>query len=415
MSSRLRDIVNKLIRNKIHTGSVIWAAMAGIGSAATFTNPIGNGADPWVIRWQGAYYLCSSNGGCNVSKSEKLQDVCTAPKVRVWTPPADSAYSSGVWAPELHYLQGKWYIYVAADNGDNYTHHMYVLEGTTQNPQDPFVLKAKISDATDRWAIDGTVLTTDDDKLYFIWSGWEGSENVCQNLYIAPMSDPWTISGERVLISSPEYAWEKKGGTPLINEGPEVLKHDGSLFIIYSASGSWTDDYCLGQLRFKGGDILSKDSWGKDSLPVFAKTDTVFGPGHCSFVKSPDSTEDWIVYHAAKFRGAGWNRNVRIQKFDWKLDGSPDFGIPITEGVALEEPSNRGISRVFPSSRQITPVLNSAEPNSGFYTVQGKWISAPSSRAIGAGVYFEADNLNSTSKNCSVRRVVKTGSHQPSR
>jgi len=305
----------------------------------TFTNPIvADGADPWVIRPQDAYFYCfSTSDQIWVSRSENLHEIGLAEPVLVWQPPKGQAYSEELWAPELHYLDRKWYIYVAADDGLNDNHRMYVLECTGSDPQENFIFKGKITHPTDRWAIDGTVLETDG-QLYFIWSGWAGVVNVQQNLYIAPMSNPWTISGDRVLISSPEYAWEKIG-RPLINEGPEILKQNNKLHIIYSASGSWTDDYCLGQLTYQGGDILSKENWIKKYHPVFSRTEAVFGPGHASFVKSPDDSQDWIVYHAAKYKGSGWDRNIRMQKFEWNIDDSPNFGIPISEGFPLTVPS----------------------------------------------------------------------------
>lgn len=311
-------------------------------SISYFTNPIvEDGADPWVIQHEGYYYYSfSDNGKLYVAKSQKLQDIGKAAPRAVWTPEAGKEYSNELWAPELHYLDGKWYIYVAADNGDNNNHRLYVLEGSSQDPQAAFSLKARLKASTDKWAIDGTVLKTDDGKLYFIWSGWQGDVNVAQNIYIAPMSNPWTISGERILISRPELDWELHGD-PLINEGPEILKHNGRIFIIYSASGSWTDYYCLGELDYTGGDLMKKESWHKKSTPVFKSTNNVFGPGHASFTKSPGATEDWIVYHAAKKKGSGWDRNVRIQKFSWNEDGSPDFGLPISEGVKIPVPSDK--------------------------------------------------------------------------
>jgi GH43 family beta-xylosidase len=177
-----------------------------------------------------------------------------------------------------------------------------------------------------------------DGNLYFVWSGWEGFEDVMQNLYIAPMSDPFTISGERVCISRPEHDWEKRV-RPWVNEGPEPLWNGSRLFIIYSASGSWTDHYCLGQLSFMGGDPLDPNSWKKKTEPVFRATDSVFGPGHCSFVKSRDGKEDWIVYHSAREKGSGWRRQINMQKFTWHHDGSPDFGIPIAPGEPIPLPS----------------------------------------------------------------------------
>ena len=310
----------------------------------TFKNPIvASGADPWITFWKGSYYYCFAISDCiHVSKANKLQDIGKVSSVKVWAPPERTEYSRELWAPELHRLEDKWYIYFAADDGNNINHRMYVLEGNSQHPQGDYSFRGKISDPTDRWAIDGTVLVLDNSK-YFVWSGWEGFENVQQNLYIAPMDCPWRISGERVCISTPEFEWEKVG-EPFVNEGPQILKKEGRIYIIYSASGSWTDDYCLGQLTYVGCNPLSPESWVKRKTPVFSKTSTVFGPGHASFVKSPDGTQDWIVYHAAKHRGAGWKRDIRTQQFTWAADGSPNFSFPISIDDPIEPPSISGNS-----------------------------------------------------------------------
>ena len=305
----------------------------------TFTNPVARrGADPWVIRWKSDYYFCQSRlDGVWVNRAVRLEDIGQNQWKCVWHPPEGTLYSKQIWAPELHWLRGKWYIYVAADDGDNANHRMYVLEGTSSDPQKPFVFKGKIASPSDRWAIDGTVLQMPDGKLDFIWSGWPGTNDGVQNLYIAPMSNPWTISGKRVCISQPDQKWEQRD-FPHINEGPETLWHGDRLFVIYSASGFWDDNYCLGQLTWTGGDVLDTHSWIKKPEPVFQRSADVLGPGHCSFVTSPDGREDWIIYHA--HIGPGTRvRDVRIQRFSWKADGSPDFGIPVSPGVPLQPPS----------------------------------------------------------------------------
>lgn len=111
--------------------------------------------------------------------------------------------------------------------------------------------EGKMADASDKWAIDGTVLDYRGER-YFIWSGWEGEVNDQQRLYIARMASPWQLAVPRVEISRPELAWERIG-TPQVNEAPQVLLSPGGrLFLTYSASGSWTDDYCLGLLALEG-------------------------------------------------------------------------------------------------------------------------------------------------------------------
>ena len=316
-------------------------ATAATGGQATLTNPVApDGHDPWVIQDSGLYYYCYSHRGrIWVNHGRTIQEVVQFTGEAVWRPEPGQAYSRELWAPELHRLMGGWYIYVAADNGRNENHRMYVLQSRTGDPAGPYDLKGKIADASDKWAIDGTVLEHKGQR-YFIWSGWEGDTNVQQNLYIARMKDPLSIAGPRSLISQPVYDWEKIGN-PLVNEGPQVLKHEDDVFIIYSASGSWTDHYCLGQLKLVGADPLDPNAWQKKETPVFGSTATVFSPGHASFTKSPDGTEDWIVYHAAKHKGAGWNRNTRMQRFTWDTRGDPSFGSPVSENIEIAAPSSK--------------------------------------------------------------------------
>jgi GH43 family beta-xylosidase len=308
-----------------------------------FFNPVlVDGADPWVYRHaDGRYYLAVTTGDdVSLIRSGTLTGLSAGDRKVVWTPPAAGPTSSGIWAPELHFLRGKWYVYVAADDGANANHRMYVLENPAADPFDgEFALKGKVADpAADRWAIDGTVFDIDG-RLYFVWSGWEGTEDVCQVLYIAPMSDPWTLSGPRVEISRPTYPWEMRGAPPSVNEGPQVLVRGRTVFLVYSASGSWTDHYCLGLLRASAdADLLDPSSWAKHPSPVFEAGNGVVGPGHCSFAVSPDGSEDWLLYHAAKFPGAGWNRSVRAQRFTWNDDSTPRFDRPAPPDATLPLP-----------------------------------------------------------------------------
>ena len=176
-----------------------------------------------------------------------------------------------------------------------------------------------------------------------------------QNLYLSALKNPWTIDGPRVRISTPTFAWEKAGdltpnpaaGDPAhvdVNEGPEMLKHGDRLFLIYSASGCWTENYCLGMLTADAGsNLLDPASWKKSPEPVFTAQPEAqtYAPGHCGFFKSPDGKEDWIIFHANSERdqGCGRFRSPRAQPFTWKADGTPDFGRPIPLATPIRRPS----------------------------------------------------------------------------
>ncbi|WP_051318451.1 family 43 glycosylhydrolase [Cohnella thermotolerans] len=354
---------------------------SGGGKASTFANPIlNNGADPWVVRHDGYYYYTHTVGNAiQVWKSRSLTDMAGAETATVWQPPAEGPNSSEIWAPELHWIDGKWYIYYAADDGRNENHRMFVLESATGDALGEYVDRGQIKDPSDKWAIDGTVLRKPDGSMYFVWSGWEGDENGSQRLYIAPMSNPYTISGKRVEISRPELSWETVG-EPTVNEGPEVLVSEKKINIVYSASGSWTDDYALGLLSADpDSDLLNPSSWTKRPEPVFAKTDRVFGPGHASFVKSPDGKEDWIVYHAAVASGAGWHRNIRAQPFRWNEDGTPDFGEPVPTGAFLPLPSGepKRVRLEAEDAKLEGMQIEERDDASGGRTVSG-WTGSPS-------------------------------------
>jgi len=321
----------------------------------TYTNPLlPSGPDPYSCYKDGYYYYTHTMGNrLDLWKTKDITDLRHAEHKTIYTPPTGTDYSRDLWAPEILFLDGKWYAYFAADGGHNKGHRLYVLECDFPDPMNgEWVFKGKITDATDKWAIDGDVFKYKG-QLYMVWSGWEGDENGEQDIYIARMKDPLTIASQRVKIGSPQYGWEKIGDIKNpkddpphinVNEGPQGLIHGDDLFVIYSASACWTDDYALGMLRYTGkGDILDPRSWKKSDSPVFRQSpaNKVYATGHNSFFLSPDGKENWILYHAnaQPGQGCGNTRAPRAQKFTWGADGEPVFGEPVKDGVVLPAPS----------------------------------------------------------------------------
>jgi GH43 family beta-xylosidase len=342
------------------------SATSGSGAATTactFANPIARGADPWVIRRDSSYYYVqSAGGGISVYRSSTLTGI-RQHGVRVWRPPASGWNHSNIWAPELHWFDGKWYIYYAggrAEGGPFVHQRAGVLESVTDDPQGAYVDRGMLytgndpasgGDSSAIWAIDLTVARING-TLYAVWSGWTDNapapgplpDRKAQQLYIARMSNPYTITGGRVMIAAPTASWER--GTELdLQEGPEFLQHDGQTFVVYSTRESWLPEYKLGQLRLTPAtaDPLLPSSWVK-SGPVFvgAPAVGVFGVGHASFTTSPDGAEPWIVYHAKSKAAPGWDdRMIHMQKFGWTADGAPDFGTPVPNGQPIPVPSGQ--------------------------------------------------------------------------
>lgn len=312
----------------------------------TFSNPLlPSGPDPWVAQKDGWYYVTHTTGrDLRLYRTKRLSDLAQAEVQTIWTPPATGMNAKQIWAPEIHFINNKWYFYYAADDGNNENHRMWVLENEAEDPfAGTWVDKGELELPEDKWAIDGTAFEHNG-QFYYMWSGWEGDVNVRQDIYIAKMTNPWTAEGDRIRLSKPELDWELKGVSPTINEGPQFLAHGDKLFIIYSASGCWTDDYALGMLTASSGaDVLDPSSWTKSVEPVFEKSPQAqaFGPGHNGFFTSPDGTEDWIIYHAnpAPGQGCKGNRSPRMQKFTWTADGNPDFGEPVRLGTSIDIPS----------------------------------------------------------------------------
>lgn len=320
-----------------------------------FANPVYEGADPWVVKHGGQYYFCQTEGdkGISVWKSDKLTD--KGRKRLIWKAPASGWNRDGVWAPELHYLNGKWYIYYAASDGENRNHRAGVLESVTDDPQGEYTDRGilytgdDVQGGTDsRWAIDATPFELNG-RLYVVWSGWPGDEDV-QYLYIAPMSSPYMVSGNRVkLCENDTHLWERVSENIRergLHEGPEILRRNGKVFIVYSCSGSWEPTYKLGMLTMdEKADPLAPRNWIKSESPVFRGNSNVLGVGHACFVKSPDDSEDWIVYHTKWSPEPGWKRVVCLQPFQWSKDGLPLFGEPISRGRTLKAPAGESTNR----------------------------------------------------------------------
>ena len=294
--------------------------MRSISTIRLPTDKTGKTSDPYLLRQGEWYYHCyTAGGGIYIAKTKEFSELEKAESVRVYSCKSGEDFSEW-YAPELHLINGTWYIYGSPKYKG--THIMAVLENKNPDPMTEFSLVGLVEGLGSNWNLDGTV-TEYDGKNWFIWSGGAA-------LFIAELISPNKVSGIPVKIKETEFEFERRDNT--ICEGPAVLKRGEKIHLIYSVNNSMSDEYCLGRITFSGkGDILDMSNWEKCETAVFEKTEDIFGPGHCSFttVLENGKWEDYIIYHANLESGSGWyGRSVWAQKVEWDENDTPIFGVP---------------------------------------------------------------------------------------
>lgn len=306
----------------------------------TFTNPLlPRGADPWLTvdggKW---YFICTRGDRLELLCADSPANLASGQFKTVWTPPAEGPGSKQLWAPELHKIDGRWLIYYAASDGTGDAGrrmHAVICDGDPMTGEWSYLGMLN----TARAGLDGTVMEHRG-RRYFLYAGYGDFPEHGSALYIARMRDPVTLEGEETCLTIPEFDWERQGGMP-INEGPAILKRNGRIFVIYSASTTWSEDYCLGMLTAdENAELMNPASWTKSPQPVFQKSveGRVLAPGHNSFCQFGGA--DLIVYHAIDGSGGQGDldaskRSPRVQRVEWGPDGAPDFGIPVACGVQV--------------------------------------------------------------------------------
>ena len=298
-------------------------------------------ADPYVYKHtDGTYYFTASipaYDGIVLRHSDTLAGLKDAEEVRVWQKHDKGIMSEHIWAPELHYLEGKWYIYYAGgDIDDVWAIRPYILECADQDPMTGnWVEKGKMTRAEEdefsfeAFSLDGTVFENRG-KHYYIWAEKVGVGKQISNLYIAEMENPCKLKTVQVLLTTPDYDWERIGFW--VNEGPAVIRHDGKIYMTYSASETGAA-YCIGMLSIsEDADLLDPAMWKKERYPVLETNAEkgIYGPGHNSFTED-EQGNPIMVYHARteeKIEGNPLynpNRHAMLMKLTWGEDGRPVF------------------------------------------------------------------------------------------
>ena len=299
-------------------------------------------ADPYIYRHtDGSYYFTASVPEYDrivLRRAATIHGLKDAKEVTVWVKHESGEQSIHIWAPEIHYLDGGWYIYYAAgDRDDIWQIRPYVLHCTGDDPvQDPWeemgMMQAADGDdfSFHAFSLDATVFENKGEH-YYIWAEKTGVGKQVSNLYIAKMEAPNKLATVQVLLTTPDYDWERVDFW--VNEGPEILKRDGKIFVTFSASGTGAC-YCMGMMYVdENADLLDPHAWTKLRYPVLKKDEEkgIYGPGHNSFVKAEDGKTDLCVYHARQYDEIigdplyDANRHTMLMKVAFDEKGFPVF------------------------------------------------------------------------------------------
>ena len=301
-------------------------------------------ADPFITpRTAGMYYFTGSVPEYDriaLCGASTLAGLSGAAETVIWRRPATGKMAGHIWAPELHRIDGKWYVYFAAgDSDDVFRIRTYVLESPLADPLDAsgWQLKTQLMTEWDGFTLDATTFAHRG-RRYLVWAQSEPEIAVNTSLYIARMGTPWSLATKPTRITTPTRDWEIQGFR--VNEGPAVLIRNGRVFLTFSASA--TDArYCMGLLTADASsDLLKRESWGKTPDPIFVTSAATarYGPGHNSFTVAEDGRTDVLVYHARDYRDITGdplydpNRHARVQRLYWHPDGTPLFGVPVGDG-----------------------------------------------------------------------------------
>ena len=306
-------------------------------------------ADAQVFQHDDGYYYMTGSvpeyDRLVLRRSKTLAGLATAEEAVLWRHEASGPRSGFIWAPELHQIDGKWYMYFAAGpsgGGDDvFRIRTYAVVCDGADPMTgKWSMLGEFQAPWDSFNLDSTSFVHKSVR-YFAWAQKEPGIDTNSNLYIAKLESPLKLAGKATRLTVPTLDWEVRGYK--VAEAPAVLHRNGRLFMTYSASA--TDArYCLGLLTAdENADLLDAKSWTKSPQPVFVTNTatSVYGPGHNSFTVD-EQGRDILVYHGRDYEAIQGDplfnpdRHTRVQRLYYTADGTPDFGVPVGNGPLPE-------------------------------------------------------------------------------
>jgi beta-xylosidase len=261
-------------------------------------------ADPFALKHDDTYYLYGTtvaSYGFQVFSSKNLIDWRN--HGFIYQRSKDSWGRNKFWAPECFRHDGKFYFhYTAAGEAKSLRVHLAVAD----TPLGPF------KDIKNPWldpgqAVIDTHVFKDADGQLYLYYVIDCSENKFSEIRVCKLSDDLTPSAESAFCARPSQPWEGETW----NEGPFVLKHKDTYYLVYSGNAFFDEHYGLGYATAP----TPMGPWTKfANNPILQKTPGAAGPGHNGFIESPDCKELFAVYHTLQNPGFNAARQLAADR-----------------------------------------------------------------------------------------------------
>jgi beta-xylosidase len=296
----------------------------------TFTNPVfsDNFPDPGALLVGATWYAYGTNGPAGnvpVLTSSDLVNWKPAgdvlPEVGKWAEPGNT------WAPEVITGPDDTYLlyYTARSTATN---RQCIGVASATKPEGPFVDESDqplICQAGEGGSIDASPFTDENGDRWLYWKNDGNAIGQPTYLYGSRLSaDGRSLTGEPKQLLVNDAGWEAH-----VIEAPQMVRHDGKLYLFYSANAFDKEEYALGYATCEsplGPCVKAAEN------PILHTSPAASGPGHGFLVTTP-AGESWLLYHAWPPSAVGSvapGRQLWLDRVDW-VDGRPVVKGPTVE------------------------------------------------------------------------------------
>ncbi len=296
----------------------------------TFQNPVANGPDPYVYKdTDGTYYMYATNAGNTGYYGYTSRDLVNWTSIGYVLKASDLTVASGYeasnfWAPEVIKYNGRFIMAVSANE--------YIYFAYADSPAGPFKTEANATPVFNYTAIDGNFLVDDDGSVYFYYAKVNNGNTVWGCKLDMTTMKPVSGTEKQLIAPSSSISWENS----TIAEGPEMLKHNGTYYLMYTCQGYTSKNYAVG-VATCSSPLGTFTRQSNNPVLKGSDSDGIVGTGHNCYTTSPDGTEYWMLYHKHAGLNVVNSREICLDKISFDSSGrlvvaaDYDIGSPTTE------------------------------------------------------------------------------------